>query len=271
MLVTGSNLDESQHALDVCKNHASEGLGLFSTVGVHPCHSMDFMNNKQNLNDVEYMTELRKFAIEGKKQGIIRAIGEIGLDCDRLHFAPADVQRKYFRLQLEHLTDLDLPFFLHSRAAHLDFKTILAQGTGGGTKLRGVVHSFTGTLEEVNDYLSMGLYIGINGCSLKTQENLDVVSQIPLDKVFLETDGPWCEIRPSHESFKKFLAKYNGQGDLIPFQAFKKEKFQLGSVVKGRCEPCLILLVARVVAELKGVSIEQVADICWKNTTDLFG
>ena len=67
----------------------------------------------------------------------------------------------------------------------------------------GVVHSFTGSQEELEELLTKTpFYIGINGCSLKTKENLEVVAKIPLDKIMLETDCPWCEVRPTHAGYR---------------------------------------------------------------------
>lgn len=119
-------------------------------------------------------------------------------DYDRLHFAPAEVQKRGFELQLEMATKVRLPLFLHSRAAHKDFVAILkpyldelrptkGHVDAGSPGSVGVVHSFTGTAEELHELIDLGLYIGVNGCSLKTQENLDVVKQIPLHRILLET------------------------------------------------------------------------------------
>lgn len=66
----------------------------------------------------------------------------------------------------------------------------------------GVVHSFTGTVEELRELMGLGLYIGINGCSFKTRENCEVVREVRLDRLMLETDGPWCEVRGSHEGWR---------------------------------------------------------------------
>eukprot|EP00833_Pecoramyces_ruminatium_P009591 jgi/Orpsp1_1/1183623/evm.model.c7180000086016.1 len=99
----------------------------------------------------------------------------------------------------------------------------------------GVVHSFTGSVEEaltiVND---LDLFIGFNGCSLKTEENLKVIEAIPAEKIMIGTDAPWCDIRRTHASFKFLDPKYIDSPD----QFKKKERFQKGCQVKGRNEPC---------------------------------
>ena len=86
--------------------------------------------------------------------------------------------------------DIQLPLFLHSRAAGEDFERLIAAKLPKLPK-RGLVHSFTGTVEEMNGLVALGLDIGVNGCSLKTEENLEVVKAIPLDRIQIETDGPW--------------------------------------------------------------------------------
>lgn len=103
-----------------------------------------------------------------------------------------------FPPQLELASKHDLPLFLHSRNCHSDFVSLLK---AHGKPLRGVVHSHSGTAEEALELISLGFYIGINGCSLKTQENVDGVKRLPLDRVMVESDAPWCQIRPSHASY----------------------------------------------------------------------
>jgi TatD DNase family protein len=164
----------------------------------------------------EIIAELTQLLGEARSSGKphLAAMGEFGLDYDRLHYCSKSLQLHSFAAQLDVAASLDpqLPLFLHSRAAHADFVALLKSAFGDGLeKLQrgGVVHSFTGTVEEMRELVGLGLHIGINGCSLKTVENCDVVREIPLDKLMLETDGPWCEVRPSHEGYKYLLLSAN--------------------------------------------------------------
>lgn len=139
------------------------------------------------------LEELRDLALESKKSGHAVAFGEFGLDYDRLFLSSKEQQLKYFEAQLDLAVDIQLPLFLHSRAASEDFERLLAPRLPKLPK-KGLVHSFTGTSEEMNRLVALGLDIGVNGCSMKTEENLEVVKAIPLDRIQIETDGPWvCE------------------------------------------------------------------------------
>jgi len=137
----------------------------------------------------------------------LAAFGEFGLDYDRLHYCSKEVQLHSFAVQLTLAASLSpqLPLFLHSRAAHDDFVRLLKDAFGPRLERLvrgGIVHSFTGTVEEMRELMDLGLYIGMNGCSFKTAENCAVVREINLSHLMLETDGPWCEVRPTHEGWK---------------------------------------------------------------------
>ena len=86
------------------------------------------------------------------------------------------------------------------------------------------------------------------------EENIEVVRAIPLSHLQIETDGPWCEMRPSHAS-----AKYVKDAPPLP-KAVKKEKFVKGAMVKGRNEPATIPHVAYAIANIKGVTVEEVCE-----------
>jgi TatD DNase family protein len=113
------------------------------------------------------------------------AVGEFGLDYDRLQFCEAAVQRQWFEAQLDLSDATRLPLFLHCRNSGTDFADILRKNRHK-YHAGGVVHSFDGTLDELKMHLDNGFYIGINGCSLKTAENLVALSHIPLDRLLLE-------------------------------------------------------------------------------------
>ena len=88
-----------------------------------------------------------------------------------------------------------MPLFLHMRAACENFVEILQPRLNDFPK-RGLVHSFTGSKEELRQILEMGFDVGVNGCSLKTEENLEVTRSIPLDRLQIETDAPWVSTSP---------------------------------------------------------------------------
>ena len=193
----------------------------------------------------------------------VTAFGEIGLDYDRLFLCPKEQQLKYFEAQLDLAIKIQLPLFLHSRAASTDFERLLRERLPQLPK-RGLVHSFTGTTEEMQRLVEMGFDIGINGCSMKTEENVDVVRAIPLDRLQIETDGPWCEMRASHASAKHVHATLS-----LP-KAVKKEKWQHGLMVKGRNEPVTIIQVAHAVADIKSIPVEELCETAWRNSITMF-
>ncbi|KAJ9120980.1 hypothetical protein QFC24_004960 [Naganishia onofrii] len=211
-------------------------------------------------------------------------------DYDRLHHSDADTQRAFFPRLLKLGETYGLPLFLHSRHpdAHVDLvKTFRAAGweeglapevgaaaaAAAGNRQEkglvrgrtGVVHSFTGTVEEMKELLGFGLYIGINGCSLKTEENLHVVSQIPLSRLMLETDAPWCSITSTSAAAKHLPPIGHGLA-----QVGKVKSFKPGQGVKGRNEPADIGAVAYVVAQVMGKPVEQVVQAAWENTVKVF-
>lgn len=165
----------------------------YATVGVHPCQAKLF--DKFPGGPSKMLEELKAIALEAKESGLAVAFGEIGLDYDRLFLSAKEPQLKYFEAQLDLAVEIQLPLFLHSRAASEDFERLLASRLDKLPK-KGLVHSFTGTVEEMQRLVALGLDIGINGCSMKTEENLEVVKATPLERIQIETDGPW--VGPSH-------------------------------------------------------------------------
>ncbi|PJF18114.1 Deoxyribonuclease tatD [Paramicrosporidium saccamoebae] len=98
--------------------------------------------------------------------------------------------------------------------------------------------------------------------SLKTAENLAVVKSIPLDRVMVESDAPWCEIRPSHAGFSHIQTK---------FKALNKEKHDPEMPVKSRNEPFAARQVLEVLSSLHQQPLESIAELIHTNSTRVFG
>jgi len=189
-MVTGSDLAESRKAIGLAERYPGK---CYATVGVHPCSAKTF--DKHPGGPSHLLQEIEELALQGKQKGLVTAFGEIGLDYDRLMLTGKEQQLKYFEAQLDLAVKVQLPLFLHSRAAHDDFERLLKVRLPQLPR-RGLVHSFTGTLEELERLLALDLDIGINGCSMKSEENLEVVKAVPLERLQIETDGPWVCSHP---------------------------------------------------------------------------
>lgn len=175
MLLTGTNLHESEEALQLAKRYP----GCWSTAGVHPHDSSSWTE--------ETGAALRRLAAQPE----VVAIGECGLDFNR-NFSTPQEQERAFTAQLALAADLALPVFLHCRDAHSRFLTLLEPWLD---KLPGtVVHCFTGTLEEARECLARGMWLGITGwvCDERRGQALrEVVPHIPADRLLIETDAPY--------------------------------------------------------------------------------
>lgn len=176
MMVTGASPEGSRKAATL----AAERPGLlYATAGVHPHHATDY---------VEGTSELLAGLLE---RDDVVAVGECGLDYFR-NFSPVETQKEAFAAQLDIAVDCGKPVFLHQRDAHDDFVSIL------GSRIEringGVAHCFTGGPTEMQEYLDMGLHIGVTGwvCDERRGHDLrDAVPELPLDRLMLETDAPY--------------------------------------------------------------------------------
>jgi len=244
VIVTSGCYQDCIEAEKLCEEHNN----FYYTVGCHPTRCNEFVSDPK-----KYLENLYELTFKNK----VVAIGECGLDYDRLHFCDKETQLKYFELQFELAKKTRLPMFLHCREAFDDFVKIFQKYQ---SKISGgVVHSFTGTEDEVKKILDLGLYIGVNGCSLKTKENIEVMKKIPTNKLMLETDCPWCDIRPTHAGYSHVKSKFPAS-----------KKYQPGQQVKGRNELCNIVQVAEVVAACRGEQVEVMCEKIYQNTIDLF-
>jgi TatD DNase family protein len=285
IILTAGTLQESRNAVQMVEiyrnkweeenNNGNPPLFLGCTVGVHPTRcQQEFVDNlKDGQTADDILNELAELLSHGADRGYVVAIGEFGLDYDRLEFAPKDVQLEFFRRQLQkylrgdndNSSICDIPLFLHNRSVGRDLLDILLEHNkdNSDVPIKGVVHSFDDSLELALAFIDLGLYIGLNGCSLKTEQNLEVVRELPLDKILLETDCPYCEIKATHAGHKHIQTTFAGM---------KKadKKFETGKMVKGRNEPCQIVQVAEVIAGVKGIPVEEVARVCYQNSMDLY-
>jgi len=250
MMVTGGNLEESSKAIQLAKEHPD----LFATVGCHPTRCSEFVEEPD-----KYFASLLQLVQDNKEQVV--AIGEFGLDYDRTKFCDKETQIKYFTKQLDLCEITGLPLFLHCRAAAPDLVEILQLNR---SRLKGgVVHSFDGSAEDRDKILALGFYIGINGCSLKTEENLAVMKDIPTNKLMIETDCPWCEVRPSHAGHKFIKTKFE-------YTAVDKKKWKEGATVKSRNEPHTIKQVLEIMAGVRAQDPAELAEQLYNNTQAVF-
>lgn len=121
-------------------------------------------------------------------RSVLVAIGETGLDYHYMHSSKQD-QEKLLRFQMDLAMEHDLPLIFHIREAYQDFWRIFDEYKG----LRGVVHSFSSNTRDLDEILSKGLYVGLNGIITFTnsQEQLEAARKVPLDRILLETDAPF--------------------------------------------------------------------------------
>jgi len=197
------------------------------------CHPHDAKNFTAN-----HLSQL----VELLKSRSVVAVGECGLDFNR-NFSPPDIQLTVFEQQLQLAAQVGKPLFLHERDAfeqQLKLLKAYRKNVKGG-----VVHCFTGTKDQLLAYLDLDLHIGITGwvCDERRgQELRDIVHLIPSERLMLETDAPY----------------------LLPRDRRPKPK-------SSRNLPEYLPHIAGVVAELRGVAIEQLAKQCTTNSIQFFG
>ena len=251
IIVTAGSKTEAQEAINFC---AETDERLFSTVGVHPTRCNEFLTSDS------YLDELLQICKEGKESGRVVAVGEFGLDYERTNFCDIETQKEWFQKQFVLSEETKLPLFLHNRNSTKDLIEILNKNRERYTG--GVVHSFDGTVQEMKELVGMGLYIGINGCSLRTEDSLNVVKEIPKERLLIETDAPWCSIKKTHPGYK-FVKTH--------WETKKEKKFVEGKCVNSRCEPCHLLQVLEVVSSVRGEEdLENFATTIYENSKRLF-
>lgn len=195
----------------------------FPMLGLHPCSVKE-----------DFLQDLAFIEKEISQTNIV-AIGEIGLDLywDKTSL---DIQKEAFRIQVSWAKSLNLPIVIHCRDAFDELFELLEELRGD--KLFGVFHCFTGTLEQAEQAISLGFYLGIGGVVTFKNAGLDkVVEQIDLKHIVLETDAPYLAPMP-------FRGKPN--------------------------ESSYLLYIAQKIADLHKMPIEEVARITTENSKLVF-
>lgn len=175
-IVTGASREHSPMALELAREYPGV---CYATAGVHPHHATEYT--------AECDAEMRALLAHPE----VVAVGECGLDYFR-DFSPRPAQRRAFEMQLQTATEIGKPLFLHQRDAHADFLAMMANFEGRLGPA--VVHCFTGTREELYDYLDRDWYIGITGwlCDERRGQHLrELVRDIPANRLMIETDAPY--------------------------------------------------------------------------------
>lgn len=234
IIMTGTSILASREAIDLANrfNQGQKLVKLYSTVGIHPHEAT--RSSKYN-----YREQLVAI-LEANKT--IVSLGECGLDFDR-NFSLHDDQKHVFETQLQLACEFNLPLFMHERSAATDMLSILKKYSQH-ENFRGVIHCFTnGSLDVLQEYLSLNLYIGITGwvCDDRRGTSLaKIVKHIPLDRLLIETDAPFLIPRnhprpwPTHN------------------------------------EPSLLTYVVKKLAECYSVSSEEIAKHTTENARRLF-
>lgn len=196
---------------------------IYAAVGVHP-------HDAASLKEAD-MDTLRELAAHKK----VVAIGEIGLD---YHYdnAPREMQKKWFRRQIELARELNLPYIVHDRDAHRDAMEVI-KSTG---YYNGVFHCYSGSAEMAKELIDLGFYISFAGpLTFKNgKKPQEVAKEIPIEKIFIETDSPYLTPEPH------------------------RGKRNDSSYVRFVCEK---------LADIKGISLEEAARITKENGKNFFG
>ena len=224
LMTVGVNGKTSARAVELAESRPE----IYASVGVHP---HDAGNCRESVTE-----DLLKLAENPK----VRAWGEIGLDFNRM-YSPREDQEKWFHKQIETAGRLDLPMIFHERDSNGRFFEILK--SHGKEISKGIVHCFSGTSQELEQYLNFGLFIGLTGIVTMKERGRalrKMIPDIPVDRLVVETDAPYLTPTPQRNKFR-------------------------------RNEPAFVRDVLLKVADVRKEDPHMLAEQIWNNTCRLFG
>lgn len=247
MITVGTQSTTSRRGVEIAEKYD----GVWATVGLHPNHTCE-QHFEDELEEIKTRCETFDAAYyrELAKHQKVVAIGESGLDYFRFPEGKDQAelvaqQKEELRKQLELADELQKPVVLHCRDAHADLLTILKEFTDANRLTRrGVVHCFTGTIEEAARYHALRFFTSFTGIITFKARGAglspvqQVVRECPIEMMMLETDAPYLAPEP-----------HRGE----------------------RNEPWMVGFVAQKIAELKDISVEEVDRVTTKNAKQLFG
>ena len=226
IITVGTDENDSKNALEFCYKEHPQYIEVYASAGLHP-HSACAGNDA--------LSTIKDLVMDGGYGGKLVAVGECGLDYYRNQSSKED-QTRALKFQIELALNQGLPLIFHVRDAWDDFFSIISEYPD----IRGVIHSFTGTSEEVQKASRYNLYFGLNGIMTFTKDpsQLEAAKKIPADKLLLETDCPFLTPEP------------------------KRGK---------RNEPANIKYVAEFLSRLRNETLTQISQSSSTNAKTLFG
>ena len=223
VMTIGTNLERCIKGVAI----AESTPGVYASVGIHP-------HGAKNCDE-----DILKTLVNLAGNPRVRAWGEIGLDFNRM-FSPRNSQEKWLIRQLEIADALNLPVIFHERDSNGRLLDILKTHFKSGQK--GVVHCFSGTEDELKEYLDLGLYIGITGILTIKGRGADLrkmVPSIPVNHILIETDAPYLTPTPERNHTQ-------------------------------RNEPAFVRSVLMKLAEVRQEVSVSLAETLWSNTCRLY-
>lgn len=196
---------------------------IYAAVGIHP-HDAKSM-------DKDTLSVLRDLAANPR----VKAIGEIGLDY-HYDFSPRDVQKQRFMEQIDLAKQLKLPIIVHDRESHGDIMDIFKKMKVGG--MGGVLHSFSGSVEMARECLKLGFYLSISGpITFKNAiKTIEVVGEVPLDMLLIETDSPYLTPVPhrgerNYPGYVRHVAEKIAEIKCISFEEVAQKTLENGKLL----------------------------------------